>query len=205
MFGGRRFDTVDWSHELSLLATRGVEFAPGLSEAELSVAEGCVGCRFPPDLRSFLRTALPIGGAAWPDWRNPHSASIADRLAWPAEGFEFDIRHNVFWWPAWGPQPGEVEQAVAVMRERVRETPKLIPICQHVYLPAEPELSDNPALSVYQADIIYGGRNLREYLRRVRSGEEWQLPQSAEVRYIRFWSDVVEWNSGYATPPPVSE
>ncbi len=191
---------MDWSRELTLLANRGVEFAPGLSESELSAAEERVGCHFPPDLRSFLRTALPISGARWPDWRVPHSAYIADSLGWPVEGFEFDIRHNVFWWPAWGPRPGDVDQAVAVMRERVREAPKLIPICQHVYLPAEPELAGNPALSVYQADIIYGGRNLGEYLRRILSGEEWELPLCDEVRRIRFWSEVVEWNSGCAEP-----
>lgn len=195
----------DWSYEIALLAGRGVEFAPGLSEAELSAAEECVECRFPPDLRSFLRTALPIGGANWPDWRHPDSACIAERLAWPAEGFEFDIRNTSSWWPAWGPRPGDLNQAVAVMRERVREAPKLIPICQHVYIPAEPELPDNPAFSVWQADIIYGGRNLGGYLRRVRSGEEWELPRCDEVRRIRFWSEVVEWKSGCAVPDAAAD
>jgi hypothetical protein len=190
---------MDWTRELAVLASRGVEFAPGLSQAELSVAEERVGCQFPPDLRSFLRTALP-SGTGWPDWRVPASPEIADRLGWPAAGFEFDIRNNVFWWPAWGPQPGDLDQAVAVMRERVREAPQLIPICQHVYLPAEPAVAGNPAFSVYQADIIYGGRNLGEYLRRVRSGEEWELPRCDEVRRIRFWSEVVEWNAGCGEP-----
>jgi hypothetical protein len=141
-----------------------------------------------------------MGGASWPDWRVPDSPYIGDRLGWPAEGFEFDIRHSAFWWPAWGPRPRDLEQAVAVMRERIREAPILIPICQHVYLPAEPELAGNPVLSIYQADIIYGGRNLGEYLRRIRSGEEWILPQYDEVRRIRFWSDVVEWNGECAGP-----
>ncbi len=195
---------MDWSFELALLERRGVKYAPGLCEADLLIAEERVGCHFPADLRSFLRTALPCG-AGWPDWRNPQSAQIAGRLDWPAEGFEFDIRNNVFWWPAWGPQPEDVDHAVAVMRERIREAPKLIPICQHVYLPAEPELAGNPALSVYQTDIIYVGRNLAEYLRRVRSGDEWELPRCDEVTRIRFWSEVVEWNHGCAESGAASE
>src|SRR5262249_26515076 len=145
-FGSGGRGVMDWSHELALLASRGVELTPGLSAAELSAAEERVGCRFPPDLRSFLQTALP-SGAGWPNWRVPDSPYIADRLEWPADGIAFDIEHNVFWWPAWGPRPNQLGQAVALMRERVRLAPKLIPICQHVYLPAEPELAGNPALS----------------------------------------------------------
>jgi hypothetical protein len=72
----------------------------------------------------------------------------------------------------------------------------LIRIFQHAYLPAEPDLAGNPVLSVYQTDMIYGGRNLGEYLQRILSGEEWVLPNCNEVRPIRFWSDLVEWDGG---------
>jgi len=186
---------MKWSTEIALLQSRGVTFERGLTDAELSAAEERVGCRFPPDLHSFLQGALPTG-QGWPDWREPDSQCITDRLDWPADGIAFDITNNVFWWPAWGNKPSALADAIALMRERVGEAPKLIPICRHVYLSAEPGVAGNPALSVYQTDIIYGGRDLGEYLRRILSGEEWPLPRCDEVRRIRFWSELIEWNDG---------
>lgn len=186
---------MDWSFEIAMLKSGGVLFEAGLTDTELSLAEERVGCRFPLDLHSFLQTALPVG-QGWPNWREPDSPYIADRLEWPADGIAFDIENNVFWWPAWGNKPPALADAVALMRERLREVPKQVPIFRHVYLPAEPELAGNPMLSVYQTDIIYGGRDLGEYLRRILSGEEWTLPNCNEVRRIRFWSELVEWNSG---------
>jgi hypothetical protein len=186
---------MSWSGELALLASRGVELAPGLSDAELVVAEERVGCHFPPDLRSFLQTALPRG-TAWADWRDSDPSFIDARLAWPAEGIAFDIEHNAFWWPAWGPRPDDLSCAIEVMREQIRNAPRLIPIFRHVCLPAEPELAGNPVLSVYQTDIIYGGRNLGDYLARFGNSEGWELPRCDEVRPIRFWSELVVWNDG---------
>ena len=186
---------MDWFHEIALLKSRGILFERGLTDAELRAAEERVGCRFLPDLSSFLQTALPVG-RRWPDWRELDSAWIADRLEWPADGFAFDIKNNVFWWPAWGERPPDLADAVDLMREQVRAVPKLIPIFGHTYLPVEPEAAGNPALSVYQADIICGGRDLGEFLRRILSGEEWHLPRCDEVRRIRFWSEVIEWNDG---------
>jgi hypothetical protein len=42
--------------------------------------------------------------------------------------------------------------------------PRLVPVFSHRYLPAEPHLSGNPVLSVYQTDIIYYGSNLKRYI-----------------------------------------
>lgn len=38
-----------------------VEFEPGLSDAEVEQVERQHGFRFPPDLRAFLQTAMPVG------------------------------------------------------------------------------------------------------------------------------------------------
>src|SRR6516162_4604018 len=106
----------------------------------------------------------------------------------------FDIEHNTFWWPAWGPRPANLDEAIVIARNHVRTAPPLIPICTPGYLPAEPEEAGNPVLSVYQTDIIYGGRDLRDFLRRFRGSEAWQMPRRHEVRTIRFWSELIEWN-----------
>ncbi|QEL14873.1 SMI1/KNR4 family protein [Limnoglobus roseus] len=82
------------------------------------------------------------------------------------------------------------------MRQHVAAAPPLVPIFRHVSLPADPCEADNPVLSVYQADIIYRGRNLAEYLGYIGSGEEMMLQRCDEVRHIRFWSELVEANDG---------
>jgi hypothetical protein len=185
---------MDWSHEHDLLRSHGVELAPGLSDAELAAAEDRVGCRFPPDLRSFLRAALPVG-KGWPDWRNPDSPEIADRLDWAAKGMEFDLEHCPWWWPPpWGPRPDDLGEAIRVARAHLLTVPRLIPVFNHRFLPAEPEEAGNPVLSVWQmVDTIYYGRDLRDYFTREFSHRSELLRESVnEVRRIRFWGDVVE-------------
>jgi len=53
----------DWSELIELMegAKRGLSFAEGLSDAEVHGAEENYGFQFPPDLRDFLQTALPLG------------------------------------------------------------------------------------------------------------------------------------------------
>jgi hypothetical protein len=182
---------IDWTGELvEMLASRGVNFAPGLSLSQLTAAENRVGCRFPPDLRWFLQIALPIGDD-WPDWRDPDSPFIADRLDWPARGMAFDIEHNAFWWPAWGSRPVDLDEAIAVARAHLQTVPRLIPIVSHRYLPAEPEEAGNPVLSVYQTDIIYYGRDLRDYFMNEFFADRDQPGRSDEPKKIRFWSDLI--------------
>ena len=85
----------DWSSELRLLEGRGITLAPGLSPLEFQRIEAIHRFRFPPDLRSLLSCALPVG-PSFPDWREPKSLAILDRLAWPFDGIAFDIEHNTF-------------------------------------------------------------------------------------------------------------
>jgi hypothetical protein len=172
---------------------RGVEFAPGLAAREVGAAESEHGFRFPSDLRAFLENALPVG-EGFPDWRSPVSQLIKDSLAWPADGMCFDVEHNAFWLPAWGPMPGSLEEAHAKARQAVRDAPFLIPIFGHRYLPASPCHSGNPVFSVYQTDIIYYGLDFPSYL-----SAEFGVPNPFPVpdlpREIEFWSEMERLNS----------
>lgn len=191
---------MNWTVELNWLEKCGVTLKAGLSDAELAAAESRVGCDFPPDLRSFLQTALPVGDV-WPDWRNLQSPMLEDKLAWPCDGFAFDINNGVFWHHTWEQRPGNTEDAIKTAARELANVPSLIPIACHVYLPAQPKAAGNPPLSIYQTDIIYGGRNLSDYLLRFMKGldSDWTLPRCDEVQRLRFWSDVVEWNEGCIT------
>lgn len=191
---------MNWSAEHTLLRTWGVELAAGLSDGELAAAEARVGCPFPPDLRSFLRAALPVG-PSWPDWRQPNSEFIASRLGWAEQGMVFDLEHCPWWWPpVWGLRPADLSEAIAVAQEQLRAVPKLIPVCGHRFLPAEPCEAGNPILSVCQmVDTIYYGRDLRNFFAREDSAELRRREPIGVVRPIRFWRGVVE--EWYARPP----
>jgi hypothetical protein len=181
-------DSTAWDVELALMRRAGVHLAPGLSPMELAAAEARYGFRFPADLRAFLGAALPLGNS--PNWRALGSAELEEMLQWPLHGLQFDVQHNAFWWPAWGPRPDALVDATAVAERELAKAPFLIPLYSHRYLPAEPAEAGNPVLSVYQTDIIYYGRNLRDYFTNEFAGGR-DVTNADEVRYIRFWSDVI--------------
>ena len=179
-----------WSHELDLLRRSGASLAPGLSPAEFAAAEARFGFRFPPDLRSLLSIALPLGD--FPNWRDLDSPELLKMLAWPVESICFDIEHNGFWWPEWGERPGEFTSAIEQSKPRLAAAPFLIPVYGHRYLPAEPLEAGNPVLSVWQTDIVYYGRDLRSYLANEFAGLEDFPRYNHEVRQVRFWSELID-------------
>lgn len=181
----------DWSGELQLLQDSGVTLAPGLTAEEIQRVEQEHRFRFPLDLRSFLSCALPVA-PRFPDWRTPDSSALLDQLAWPFEGIAFDIESNVFWWEPWGPRPAALSDAIAVAKAAVESAPRLIPVCGHRYLPAEPEMAGNPVFSVYQTDIIHYGDDLRRYLSCEFGRLDYAEAVRSEARRIRFWTDLVE-------------
>ncbi len=63
-----------------------------------------------------------------------------------------------------GRRPPTMDAQRKRLREAISSAPKLIPITRHRYLLAEPLRAGNPVLSVYQADIIIYGADLRRFL-----------------------------------------
>jgi len=181
----------DWEAEHQILREAGIPVANGLTEAGLGRAEKSIGAAFPPDLRAFLAEGLPLG-EGFPDWREPDSPAIRAQMDWPFEGIAFDIEHNRFWRDAWGVRPPDLHEALAVARDRVAAAPRLIPVSEHRYLPAEPALAGNPVFSVYQTDIIYYGTDLATYLRCEFNRISYAEAVRTAPRAIRFWSELVE-------------
>jgi hypothetical protein len=148
------------------LRAGGTELAPGLTYWEIKAIEDRYRFNFSPDLREFLQIAVPISPDSptrgFPNWR-VDSTQLRDQLSWLLEGLLFDVEHNAFWRKDWGERPADLEAAKNIAREAVAAAPVLIPIYSHRYLPAEPLLSGNPVLSVYQTDIVYYGWDLASY------------------------------------------
>lgn len=176
-----------------------IQIEPGLTDAEVVDAESRFGFRFPPDLREFLQTGLPIG-RQFPDWRSGETQELHDWLDLPRQGVLFDVENNDFWLEEWGEQPSSLDDARRIVNELIDAAPRLIPVYGHRMIPDEPHLPGNPVFSVHQTDIIIYGTNLANYFR-VGFKLLGPRPQSEAVRSIRFWDierfQEVRWGDGY--------
>lgn len=175
--------TKDWMPLIEALKGAGLEFQKGLADPEIEDLESRFDFRFPPDLRSFLKTALPFWNS--PRWRTGSDSDIREWLDQPIKGILFDVGHNEFWLSEWGVKPDQLSDALEIAESRVKAAPKLIPIIANRYIPGRPHEPGNPVFSVHQADVIYYGFDLDDYLR-----HEFNLPRSewpSQVRPIEFW------------------
>ena len=170
------------------LTDRGITFACGLNDSDISAAEDCWSFKFPPDLRQLLQHALPISDG-FPDWRSPDSDGLRRTIEWPLDGMCFDIEHDDFWMDDWDARPDTLVAAKAIAKRAVQNAPFLIPVYSHRYLPADPCAAGNPVFSVYQTDIIFYGFDLAAYL-----DAEFNVPNPFPVptapRAIEFWREI---------------
>ncbi len=154
---------------ITFLKAKNVLFDNGLNDIELLQVEQKFNLRFPPDLKMFLQTGLPISDK-FPNWRKALTDTqttdiINNRLEAPLRGILFDIEHNNFWTTElWGELPDTLQQKLSVATDKIKSSPRLIPIFAHRYISSEPHENDNPVYSVHQTDIIYYGYDLATYL-----------------------------------------
>jgi hypothetical protein len=183
----------EWAEVIGLLQAKEIPLSAGLSSSELSNAEEQCGTPFPPDLREFLQNVVPVA-PGFPDWRSMPREELASWLGDPFGGIAFDIEHNSFWWPAWGPRPAQLAAAKEVARAALELVPRLVPIFGHRFLPTEPLERGNPVFSVVQTDIIYYGRDLRSYFEQEFGGAPYHEVVEPAPRFVRFWSELVRRN-----------
>src|SRR5438093_2505466 len=174
---------------VELLMSKDIVLERGLSNDEIREAELHHCFQFPPDLRLFLQTALPVS-AGFPNWRH-NDAALKQQVSWPRDGIVYDVEETDFWLPAWGERPTEMEEAKMVVIDMISRAPPLIPIYTHRYLPAEPCETGNPVLSVYQTDVIRYGDTLINYFES-EFAEDPQFPSDMEPKPIRFWDNLID-------------
>ena len=178
-----------------------IEFEAGLSDDEFAAAERKFAFRFPPDLREFLSTAMPVGGKEFPNWRNLECEDLAWKFKLPLDGILFDVEKNRFWLKKWGDRPETLATALEIATTHINAAPKLIPVYGHRMIPELPHQTGNPVLSVHQCDIIYYGIDLRDYLIHEFAASEayiWPIPE--DVTPIDFWDDIIH-ETGWAPRP----
>jgi hypothetical protein len=181
------------------LALTGRPMAPGLTDTEIDRVEHDYGFEFADDHRAFLQAGLPVNDPLdharrrpWPDWRDGDPAELGEQLGWPVEGVLFDVRHNAFWHPSWGPRPADMNEALAAARLHLAQAPKMLPVYAHRYLPAGRGSYGHPVLSIYQTDIIIYGTDLAAYIDREFGGTGYPVDVSRiSSTLVPFWGDLV--------------
>jgi len=174
---------------VELLMAKDIVLERGLSADEIREAELKHCFQFPPDLKLFLQTALPVS-SGFPNWRHD-DAELKQQMSWPRDGIVFDVEENDFWLPAWGERPEELEEATMIVIDMISRAAPLIPIYKHRYLPAEPCEPGNPIISVYQTDVIRYADTLINYFEN-EFAENPQYPSDMEPRPIGFWDDLID-------------
>jgi hypothetical protein len=178
----------------------GVQFDPGLSDAEILDIEQKCKFRFPPELRSLLQFALHISREQnghrfdyFPNWRIEPEKEFIKSWEWVIDGILFHVRdlgfrRKGFWVDEWGARPKDVEEAVEVARKALQKVTPLVRVYAHRYMPLKPEASGNPVFSLWSTDIIYYGYNFVHYL-----AWEFGIPvgeyETPYPPYIDFWSE----------------
>lgn len=169
----------------------------GYTQTELDDIQAKWKLRFPPDLVALYREQRQVVLFDEFDWLKAPDKTIRQMLDWPADSFCFDAEYNPkSWWPEWGVLPTELEERFKIVRQKIAEAPKLIPVFGHRYIPEVPHEAGNPVFSVYQMDVIHYGANLSDYIARETQGytcnEVWPA-----IKEIPFWTRAVELNSAH--------
>lgn len=183
---------MDFIGIIDILKRKGIIFESGLNLQEINMIENLYEINFPPDLKEFLSIALPISNefVNWRDMSEDNVRNIKDILNWPLDGMIFDIENNQFWYSGWGIRPNDLEDAIELCKNEMKNVPKLIPICLHRYMPSEPQEIGNPIFSIYQTDIIYYGEDLLSYLQLEFDIKKYDDMDFDSIKDIRFWSDL---------------
>jgi hypothetical protein len=145
-------------------------------------------------------------GPSFYNWQTGGDA-IKARFARPWEGLQFDVEHSNLWLKSWGEAPAMLMARQERVRELVEAAPRLIPIFGHRYLLANGCAAEHPVLSVYGADIIVYGLDLRDYflaefhemlgfsrieISKVRaSAREYAKQHRADFTAIPFWGEML--------------
>jgi len=165
--------------------------AKGLSAHDFGKIEDQLGFLLPADFIFLFANLQDPGGVLFP-WANFKMENYRQSIRSIWEGIAFDIEHNV-WLDRWGVRPSNLSAALEVARADFLTWPKLLPICGHRYLAAEPHRSGNPVFSIKQLDIICYGADLARYLMIEFLGADWKTHAfDPLVRRADVWSDIAE-------------
>ena len=186
----------------------GVVFEAGLTDSAIGEIEKLYDIQFPQSLRDFYSCALPVsyydpawegfemGREIFPVWNDFSDDNVQMIRQWinrPAEMLLLSVEHG-FWRGSWGEKPLDAEKAKEICTSRLADAPKMIPVYLHRHIPQLAGVADPPVISAVGQDIVYYGRNLRDYLVREFLEDNSPRQQLQNCLNVPFWSDIINGN-----------
>lgn len=178
-----------YEKSLGLLKGKDIKFEKGLSINEVNEIEKVYRIKFPDSLRNFLMEALPVsrGFYNWRDMSNDNVSFIKDVIKEPLLDV-YNMAGEVYCCDEWG---NNKESMAKEVKRRLETAPALLPVFSHRYIPMLEMEKDPPIISIHGVDIIYYGKNLKDYF-----DIEFGTKNQAEIEFddiipIPFWSEIM--------------
>ena len=179
-----------FENSFDILREKGVTLDEGLSLEELQFIESFYEIKFPQSLQSFLMLKVPIshGFYNWRDMNKDNVEYIKKIINFPYEEI-FNRADEVYWNDNWGVEPDK-DGYLYMVREKLRNAPKLVPVYSHRYMPITPEINP-PVLSIHGVDVIFYGMDLEDYIDIEFGNKKQTSIQFDKLPFIDFWSDIM--------------
>jgi len=171
------------------LEKKGIVFEQGLSAEEIDKIEEIYDIEFPYELKDMYMKSLPIseGFYKWRDFSAQNIEYIKYVITSPKQWIE-EHTEDVNWSYHWEEEPVDPKERIKRIQEKVRLSPKLIPIWGHRYMTSG-RIEQKPVFSVHGSDIIYYGENLDKYLKIEFLGKPHNILFN-RIKEVPFWSEV---------------
>lgn len=182
-----------YSDIIKLMAEKGVDFASGMSDSEFAAAEEATGIKFPPEVKSFFRVAMPIerGFYNWRDLSQANLKIIRQALNYPFSSILAEVTEDDFWCDDWGPRPREASEAVAKFEKIYNEAPALVPFRSNKYA-VQDQNGKTGMLSVVGSDVICYD-SVKDFLEVEFAGKKFDPyvgPNGFIFAVLRFWGQL---------------
>lgn len=176
---------------LCLLQNKGIELEKGLSCKEILKIENIYNLKFPLELKCLFQYALPTqkGFYNWKDFSEKNIKHIMEMINRPQKCL-YEMTEEIYWCEDWGEEPKNKEKRIEIIRKKIRNAPKLVPVFAHRYIPIC-DISETPVLSIHGTDVIYYGKNLEDYFQIEFGDKKQHLIDFQKIAYIPFWSDIM--------------
>lgn len=194
-------DEEDWEGFL-LMALDHLNAQPGqecigISNTKLAEIEDVVGMQLPFEVGMLLIMGVP-DTQGWTRWEDSPQQVWDEWNNYLRGGLVFDVEHNDYWTPDWGPRPAEVADRKQVAADNFAKAPALFPLYGHRCVPLETPVGHasnmgNPVFSIVQTDIIVYGADLAQWLH-TEFGVPLPVWTHDQDRTFPFWSEMLDQN-----------
>ena len=174
----------------ALLRRKGIEFAEGLNDFEYIRIKQEYDIEFPNEMKEYYSIALPISKNFynWRDFSVENISRIKRMMQRPFNGI-YEMADEVYWCDDWGAEPDKLGR-INIIRQKLEEAPKLVPIYLHRYMPMINKRI-LPVFSICDTDVICYGENFTSYLE-IEFGDKQQSEiDFTKIEYVPFWSDLI--------------